>query len=85
MLLINRKKKKIKNDVRSRRNQGGKAQEWNIGDITYIIYSLKQKLDDYQQFEIVNRDDSMKLAKLFDMGVISEFGDPIKQYTEDMN
>ena len=54
-------------------------------ETSHNIMSLKQKLDDYQQRDIMSREDSEKLAKLFDMGIIDEDGDPIKRPADDMS
>ena len=46
--------------------------------MTHTIYSLKQKIDEYEQLNIEERDNTKKLAKLFDMEIIDENGDPVK-------
>ena len=50
----------------------------------HTIFSLKQKIDDYKNLEKENDENSKKLAKLYDMGVINEYGDPIHKSSDEM-
>ena len=50
--------------------------------MSHTIFSLKQKLDYYQQVAILNREDSNKLSKLFDVEVMNEYGNPTKHQDE---
>ena len=56
-----------------------------IDEMSHNIMSLKKKLDDYQKRDIMSREDSEKLAKLFDMEIIDEYGDLIKRPADDMS
>ena len=55
-----------------------------VEEMMHTIFLLKQKINDYQQLEKENDDNSKKLAKLYDIGIINEYGDPVKQPSDDM-
>ena len=50
-----------------------------IEEMEYKIQSLKQRLDELEDFERENRQKNVKLGKLFDMGVINEHGNFVKR------
>ena len=48
-----------------------------VEEMTHTIFNLKQKIDKYQSIEHENESNSKKLAKLYDLGIISEFGEQL--------
>ena len=60
------------------------ARKKEIEEMMHTVLSLKQRIDDYQQLDRENDENSKKLSKLYDMGIINEYGDPIEQSKNDM-
>ena len=48
-----------------------------IYDITYTIFTFKQKQDEFDDVERQNDENSKKLTKLYKLGVINEHGELI--------
>ena len=61
-----------------------RAHKKEIEEMMHTIYSLKQRIDDYQQLDRENDENSKKLSKLYNMGIINEYSDPIDQTKNDM-
>ena len=55
-----------------------------IEEMMHTIYSRKQRINDYQQFDRENNESSKKLSKMYDMGIINEYGDHVNQTKNDM-
>ena len=51
-----------------------------VEEMTHTIFNLKQKIDEFQSIEHENENNSKKLAKLYDLGIINEYGDPTDQF-----
>ena len=45
-----------------------RARKMEIEEMMHTIYSLKQRIDDYQQLDKEKDENSKKLSKLYDMG-----------------
>ena len=84
MLLTARKRKRPRNELEEEEAKE-KRHYKEVEEMTHTIYSLKQKIDEYEQLNIEDRDNTKKLAKLFDMGIIDENGDPVKQFASNMD
>ena len=78
MLLTYRKRKhsQIEKDEEEKKEVAHKKE---IEEMTHTILNLKQKIDDFESVEQENESNSKKLAKLFNMGIIDEYGEPIDQ------
>ena len=48
----------------------------------HTIFSLKQNIDSYQNLEKANNVNSKKLAKLYDLGIINIYGNPINHSSD---
>ena len=48
-----------------------------VEEMMHTIFNLKQKIDKYQSIEHENKNNSKKLVKLYDLGIISEFGEQL--------
>ena len=83
MLLTNRKRKREEME-RSAEEEKERKYKKETEDMMHTIFSLKQKIDDYQNLEKENDENSKKLAKLYDMRVINEYGDPIHKSSDEM-
>ena len=83
MLLTNRKRKRVEMEGADEEEKE-RLHKKEVEEMMHTIFLLKQKIDDYQQLEKENDDNSKKLAKLYDIGIINEYGDPVKQPSDDM-
>ena len=51
-----------------------------VEEMMHTIFNLKQKIYEFQSIEHENESNSKKFAKLFDLGIISEYGEPTDQF-----
>ena len=72
-----------KETIKNGERWGGEKWEWpqegSWRDDAYI-FNLKQKIDEFHSIENENESNSKKLAKLYDLGIINEYGDPTDKF-----
>ena len=51
-----------------------------VKEMTHTLFYLKQKIDEFQSIKHENESNSKKLAKLYDLRIINEYGDPTDQF-----
>ena len=75
----------IPNGAGGRGSQRAEVQKWNRWDVTqHNVTRAKAgwlSIKRHNEQRIFEK----KLAKLFDMGIIDEYGDPIKRPADDLN
>ena len=84
MLLVSRKRRRSKME-RKEEEEKDIAHKKEVEEMTHTIFSLKQKIEDFQEIERENEENIKKLSKLYHSGIIDSNGDPAKQYSDDMH
>ena len=78
MLLTQRRRKRTRIEMMEEEKLKADHSK-EIEEMEHKIQSLKQRLDELENVERENRQQNVKLGKLFDMGVINEQGDFVER------